>query len=73
MDIDAHFDSTPIMMELFKTEAYLHAFVDTILTEEQKKAFNKSYLDNLKSVILEFSEDFPDAIEDLDKLREKLK
>ena len=61
-------DSTPLLSELFKTQAAIIAYAKTTLNKEQMDTFNKEYLASLKNVILKFVEAFPHQVSGKDEL-----
>lgn len=64
-------DIGPIIIELFKTQAYVLSFVD-LLTVEQKDNFYKSFEKNFKDVVYEFNCLYPNIIVgDVDELFKK--
>jgi hypothetical protein len=73
MDKKVNFDVTLLMLELFKTQATILAYVKTTMTDEQKQNFNKEYVSCLKNVIIEFAEDHPNTISDIEQLLSELK
>jgi len=61
-------DTTPILSELFKTQATILAYVKVSMTDEQKEKFNQEYIVSLKKVIGEFVESYPNQVSDKDAL-----
>lgn len=68
METKVRFELTPLMMELFKTQATVLALVNTTMTDEQKQQFDTEYVSCLKNVIIDFTEANPSIIEDAEKL-----
>lgn len=73
MNIDFKIDPTPIFSELFKTQAYVRTLASFMLTEEQKTEFHEKYMKNFKEVMLEFIQEHPNMIDDVEDLKESLK
>lgn len=65
-------DLTPLMFEIFKTQAEIKTLSSFLLTKEQKEKFNELYGLNLKDTILEFCEGSPDSVENPFALKEML-
>jgi len=73
MDIKTTLDGTPLMVELFKTQAYIRTLASTLLTDEQKDQFNSKYGQILKEIVSDFLEDNPGLVSDEDnQLRDYL-
>lgn len=70
--VKANFDFTPFLAQLFKTQAYLETLTEFLLTDEQKEEFDNNYIKNLKNVMRDFMDQFPDAITDSENLRKSL-
>lgn len=64
---------TPIMVELFKTQATVLAYVKTVMNDEDKAKFDQEFISCLKNVILEFVEDNPNFVDNADELINDLK
>jgi hypothetical protein len=68
MNINTTLDMTPILSELFKTQATILAYVKVSMTDDQKERFNQEYIVSLKKVIGEFVESYPNQVSDKDSL-----
>ena len=65
-------DNTPMMSEIFKTQAYIKTFASILLSEEQKKEFDEKFAANYKNVISEFLETVPNSIDNAEELKNAL-
>lgn len=72
MNVNANFDITPVVLELFKIQALMHSYVDVTLTDAQKIEFDAHFAKNYKNVILDFIEQFPHIMKDADELKKHL-
>jgi hypothetical protein len=64
---------TPIMIELFKTQATVLAYVETVMNDEEKAKFDQEYVSCFRKVISEFVEDNPNFVDNADELINNLK
>lgn len=75
MDIKAEFNLTPLLSEIFTIKAMVKTMYDHTfnnLSEEKKKEYKKSFIQNFKNIIKEFVNTYPDIIEGREELLKRL-